>query len=345
MPERQGLSKLLSFSHGGKSVAAWLRISITLLCAAALIYFVDVRIVVQTLARCDLLWALAGIAALTLDRVLMSYKWGLLLAIRGYGVTLTQRLMVYCSAMMWGLALPSTVGADGVRVLLVRRFGVRVDDALATILVERAIGFISALATAIIGLIILRLLAPAVAAHDLAIACGVLALATTIGVVAFSFSGAAVRSVQRLLPRELGDSKAAQVLRRLHEAYRSLAFDRPRLAAFSALTFLEQMLTVACYGIIAVTLGVEFNPLFLLSAVPLAILISRLPLSIDGIGVYEGVFMAVMTLGGVRPEDSLAISLAARALQIVVWFPWWLAMTGQTGAIRPPTEPVSPPSG
>ena len=31
-----------------------------------------------------------------------------------------------------------------------------------------------------------------------------------------------------------------------------------------ALTFLEQMLTVACYGIIAVTLGVEFNPLFLL---------------------------------------------------------------------------------
>ena len=44
--------------------------------------------------------------------------------------------------------------------------------------------------------------------------------------------------------------------------------------------------------------------------------------------------MAVMTLGGVRPEDSLAISLAARALQIVVWLPWWLAMTGQTGAVR-----------
>jgi len=47
----------------------WLRISITLLFALALVYVGDARIVVQTLARCDPLWA-AAIAALTLDRVL-----------------------------------------------------------------------------------------------------------------------------------------------------------------------------------------------------------------------------------------------------------------------------------
>jgi uncharacterized protein (TIRG00374 family) len=321
----------------------WLRISITLLCALALVYVVDARIVVQTLARCDPRWAAAAIAALTLDRALMSYKWGLLLAIRGYRVTLMQRLMVYCSAMMWGLALPSTVGADGVRVLLVRRFGVRIDDALATIIVERGIGFITALLAAIIALLILRVTASVVAAYDAALVCGVLTLAATSAVGAFSFSNAAANSLQRLLPGQLAQSKAAQLLGRLHEAYRSLAFDRSRLAAFSALTFLEQWLMVACYGLIAVALGVEFNPLFLFSATPLAILISRLPISIDGIGVFEGVFMAVMTLGGVPPEDSLAISLAARALQIVVWLPWWLAMMGQTGALRPPTEPTSSP--
>ena len=45
--------------------------------------------------------------------------------------------------------------------------------------------------------------------------------------------------------------------------------------------------------------------------------------------------MAVMTLGGVRPEDSLAISLAARALQIVVWLPVVARADGQTGAVSP----------
>src|SRR5690606_16604305 len=88
-------------------------------------------------------------------------------------------------------------------------------------------------------------------------------------------------------------------------------------------------------------LEVEFNPMFVFAAVPLAILVSRLPISLDGIGVYEGIFIAIMALGGVRPADALAVSLAARALQIVVWLPWWLMLAARTG-MRPPTDPVAP---
>ncbi|HEX2494461.1 MAG TPA: lysylphosphatidylglycerol synthase transmembrane domain-containing protein [Steroidobacter sp.] len=315
----------------------WLRIAITAaLCALLLIYVVDVREVGRTLTRCDPLWTLAALAALTLDRVLMSYKWGLLLAIRGYHVTLVQRLMVYCSAMMWGLALPSTVGADGVRILLVRRYGVRVNECLATVLVERGVGFISALLTTLGGLVILRSALPNDPRHGAALALGALSLAAAISVLAFSFSNAALDSVLKLLPSRLRDSKAAQLLRRLHSAYRSLAFDKGRLAAFALLTFAEQILVIACYGLAAVALGVEVRVLFLLAAVPLGILVSRLPISLDGIGVYETIFMGVMALGGVRPEDSLAISLAVRALQIVVWLPWWLMMALRCGSIRSP---------
>lgn len=322
----------------------WLRILVTLLlCALLLIYVVDVHVVLQTLGHCDPLWAIAALAALTLDRVLMSYKWGLLLEIRGYRITLTQRLMVYCSAMMWGLALPSTVGADGIRVMLVRRFAVRVDDALATILVERGIGFISALVTALIGLFILRTMLPEATVYDYGLLAGVAFLAVAIAVLIFSFSDHAWTSVHRLLPRKVAATRAAQLLGRLHEAYRSLAADRRRLSAFSGLTFVEQMLMVVCYGLVAVALDIEFNAIFLFAAVPLAILISRLPVSLDGIGVYEGIFIAIMTLGGVRPEDSLAVSLAARALQIIVWLPWWLMLAARTGAVRPPTEPAATP--
>jgi uncharacterized protein (TIRG00374 family) len=321
-----------------------IRILVTIaLCALLLIYVVDLDEVFATLRRCDPWWALAALAALTLDRVLMSYKWGLLLAIRGYAVTLAQKLMVYCSAMMWGLALPSTVGADGIRVVLVRRFGVRVDDCLATILVERGVGFVSALAMAILGLIILRTKVPHEPVYDIALVGGMLGVAAAIGVLVFSFSSNALTAALKLLPGRLAESKIARLLTQLHDAYRSLAVDRRRLAYFSTLTFLEQVLMVACYGLTAKALGVDFSALFLLAAVPLAILISRLPVSLDGIGVYEAIFMAVMTLGGVRPEDSLAVALAARALQIIVWTPWWLALIGQTGAMRPPK--AAEPSG
>jgi uncharacterized protein (TIRG00374 family) len=320
----------------------WLRISITVLaCALLLIYVVDVRAVLRTLMRCDPLWALAALGVFTLDRVLMSYKWGLLLAIRGYRVTLTERLMVYCSSMMWGLALPSTVGADGIRILLVRRFGVRVDDALATILVERGLGFVSALLMAVMSLLVLRFVVPDAAEYGTPLLIGIATLLGTIAVLLLSFNSKAVTSVLSLLPQRVAHSSAARLVVRLHEAYRSLASDRRRLTLFFVLTIAEQVVVVVCYGLVALALQLKFNVLFLLAAVPLAILISRLPISIDGLGVYEGIFIGVMTLGGMRPDDSLALSLAARLFQILVWLPWWLMLVARIGGLRPPTEPAA----
>jgi uncharacterized protein (TIRG00374 family) len=322
----------------------WLRIFVTLLlCVLLLVYVVDVGSVFATLGNCDPMWAGIALLAFLIDRVLMSYKWGLLLSIRGYSISLAHRLMIYCSAMMWGLALPSTVGADGIRVVLVRRFGVRVDDTLATILVERGIGFIVALLTAVASLILLRAMLPHDTVYDYALALGVAGLLGAITILVFSFTDHALSSVLRLVPARFRDSKAVRLLERLHEAYVSLASDRSRIAGFSALTLLEHIVVIVCYGLVARALGVPFNPVFIFAAVPLAILVSRLPVSLDGIGVYEGIFIAIMALGGVKPADALAVSLAARALQIVVWFPWWLMLAARTG-VRPPVEPVTPAS-
>lgn len=320
---------------------ARLRIAVTLLlCAVLLIYVVDIHRVLETLSHCDPAWTCVALLALLLDRVVMGYKWGLLLAIRGYSISLAQRLMVYCSAMMWGLALPSTVGADGIRVMLVRRLGVRVDDALATILVERGIGFVAALLTAVASLIILRAMLPQDVIYDYGLAFGVAGLLAAIGILLFSFTDRALNSALRLFPRRFTDSPAARLLARLHEAYASLGTDRRRIAAFSALTLIEHILVIICYGLVAVALQVEFNAVFMFAAVPLAILVSRMPISLDGIGVYEGIFVAIMALGGVRPADALAVSLAARALQIIVWLPWWLMLAARTG-VRPPTAAVT----
>ena len=320
----------------------WLRISITVLaCALLLIFVVDVRAVAQTLKHCDPVWALVALGVFTLDRVLMSFKWGLLLTIRGYRVKLTERLMVYCSSMMWGLALPSTVGADGIRILLVRRFGVRMDDALATILVERGLGFVSALLMAVMSLLLLRFLVPDAAEYDVPLLIGIVSLLIAIALLLLSFNSKAVTSVLDLLPKRVAHSSAARLVCRLHEAYRSLASDRGRLAFFFVLTVAEQLLVTLCYALVALALQLKFNLVFLLAAVPLAILISRLPISIDGLGVYEGIFIAIMSLAGVRPDDSLALSIAARVFQIVVWLPWWLMLVARIGALRPPAESVT----
>ena len=65
----------------------WLRVAITLLlCAALLIFVVDVRVVGATLARCDLLWALAtaGVSAAP-ARPAMARAWGSFLMLVSFG--------------------------------------------------------------------------------------------------------------------------------------------------------------------------------------------------------------------------------------------------------------------
>jgi glycosyltransferase 2 family protein len=206
---------------------------------------------------------------------------------------------------------------------------------------ERGIGFVSALITALVGVLILRTQVELTPTFDTLLSMGGLALIGAIAIVTFSFSSRALDLMLKLLPSKIAEGRIGQLFRRLHSAYRSLAVDRRRIGWFGMLTLLEQVLMIACYGLTAVALGIQFNAVFLFAAVPLAILISRLPISIDGIGVYEGIFIGIMTLGGVRPEDSLAISLAMRALQIVVWFPWWLLMALETKNVRPPEGATS----
>jgi uncharacterized membrane protein YbhN (UPF0104 family) len=82
----------------------------------------------------------------------------------------------------------------------------------------------------------------------------------------------------------------------------------------------------------------------LLAAVPLALLSSRLPLSFDGIGVYEGIFVSVMSLAGVEPAAALAIALAGRAFQTLAWLPWWGAHVLQAGSAKPPVSENAAPS-
>ena len=70
--------------------------------------------------------------------------------------------------------------------------------------------------------------------------------------------------------------------------------------------------------------------------VPLSFLISRIPVSISNLGVFEGIFMVLMSLVGVSAAESIAIALAARFLEMASWLPWWLAHVVSYGKLRPP---------
>jgi glycosyltransferase 2 family protein len=314
-----------------------LRIAISiLLVVLLLVYVVDLRQVGRILKGFQPAYLLLAIAAVTLDRALMTYKWTLLLEVQGYRLPLLRGMVIYCAAMLWGSLLPGTVGADAIRAVLVVRRGVKGADALASIVVERLVGFVTALVLGIMSLVILRSTKVLDATYDRVFYLGAAVLAATLVLIWLSLKASLTGGALRLLPPRARGSKFMARLARMAAAYRSLGAARGTIAAFGGLTLLEQMFAVALPWVLARGLGVPVNALILLGVFPLAMLISRLPISLDGLGVFEAVFVGLLLLARVPPEASLAIAISGRVIQLACFFPWWVVQVTGSGGVRPP---------
>jgi uncharacterized protein (TIRG00374 family) len=312
-----------------------LQVAVALLLTVLLLYFVvDVREVGRVLAGVHPGWTVITLLAITCDRTLMSFKWLLLLRSRGHRIPLAHAVMVYCSAMVWGLALPSTLGADAIRAMLIRRRGVAYNDSVATIMVERGIGFVSALGMGLLGVVTLRILLPGAGQYDLLLLAGATLMTLAIAVLLLSFTERAFDVFMSMVPARWRQAGLVARMQRLHDTYRSLASDRRTLVLFALLTSLQQAWFILLSVLIARSLSIEVNELYFVAAVPLAFLAARLPVSFDGIGIYEGIFVAVMSLAGLSPAQSFAIALCGRIFNLITWLPWFLAFLLRGGSLR-----------
>ena len=320
----------------------WLKFVISVGLIGAIIWQIGgVNEIGAVINRIDLLITMIVLLVITLDRALMTFKWVYLLRSHGEHLAFLRGMKIYCASAMWGFVLPSTLGSDAIRVLFTTRIGLDSKTIVASIIVERMVGFIAAL---ILGLIALGLISWMVDLDERFIVvwwCGALLLVITILAFAISFSNRLYKLIYEGWFKRFSEKNIVRRLRRLHETYMAYRVKKEVLVTFFGLTFFEQLFSFVIGWLVAIALDVNVSLVFLAGAIQLAFLISRLPISIDGIGVFEAVFIFLMTLVGVTPAEAISIAFTARILQLVAWLPWWLAYmldTNQFGLKAPKGE-------
>jgi glycosyltransferase 2 family protein len=298
-------------------------------------YVVDAREVVRIVQRFDPTYLALAILVVTVDRVLMTFKWTLLLRAQGYRLPLLQGVKIYCTSMVCGLALPATVGADAIRAVMVTKRGFNGTDVVTSIVIERMVGFVLALALGLVSLVILRSIGVLDAKFDRALFVGFALLIGVAALLVAALNAQLVAAILTRLPAQVRESNVMHHLTRFATAYRSLGGARRTIAQFSGLTVLEQLFSVLFPWTLAIGLGVPVDLLVLLGVLPLSMLISRLPISFDGLGVFEAVFVGLLVLAGIGAEAALAIAISGRIIQLLAFLPWWLAHVAQAGTIAP----------
>jgi uncharacterized protein (TIRG00374 family) len=203
--------------------------------------------------------------------------------------------------------------------------------------IERMVGFVLALALGLVSLAILRTLGVLDARFDIALVLGIAMLVGVTTLLVAALNERLVGKIAARLPRFVRESKVMHYLDRFAIAYRALGRARATIAQFGALTVLEQVFSVIFPWTLAKGLGVDVDLLLLLGVLPLSTLISRLPISFDGLGVYEAVFVGLLVLAGIDGAAALAIAISGRIIQLFAFLPWWFVHVARSGAVRPPT--------
>lgn len=313
------------------------RIALTLLILGALLWKLGgIGEVAKWIAGLKFSYILLVLLVMTLDRLLMTYKWTRLLVARGIRLPFFQAMQIYCAAMIWGMFLPSTMGADAIRAFSTARKGIDSDEVVASIILERLIGFLSALLLGLFSLVLLSASGLLDQRFQFIWLSAVGVLLAGILAFAVSFSQKWFDFIHGRLLKRFEKNAIFRRLRQFHETYLNYQEDKASLVIFFGLTFLEQLLPILYTWLIAQGIGLDVKLLFIAGAVPLTILVSRIPISIDGLGVYDGVFALLMSLSGVAPAQAIAITFIGRILQIMVWLPWWFAYVVGSGSVRPP---------
>jgi glycosyltransferase 2 family protein len=303
---------------------SWLGWCLALLILAGCVYFLDLRQVVAILGRLQL-WQLAGLLGLMmLDRLLMAWKWSLLLRVVGVRVPLPSIIRFYYQASLAGTFLPTGLGGDVLRAYWVSRSHGAAHPVFASVLMEKLIGLVSQLNWALLGAAVF-----AGSRRD-----DLMGAWLAIGAfVALLTNGAFLLSlrprVQSFVLRNLRRWSRARLLRLLHDLYQAYARyggARTTLAWNLFLTAAEQALQMMVLLLVARCLGIEVGAVAFLSITAVQILLLRIPLLPSGLGLWEVTAIGAYALIGVPPEAAFALIFLMRILWIAAALPglWFL---------------------
>jgi len=287
---------------------AALQIAASLAMLAGLVAFVDFDALAARFAAADPVWMVAGLGVGVAQLVLLGLRWSWLNRRLHLADGVSAGRHVAMSGLTQGASqvLPSSIGGDAVRVIALKRLGVAFAPAMLSVAVDRVAGLLG-----LLGLVLVSLALGGVpkGAEDAATATGIAAILGAGFVLAGPWIAA--RPAIIALATRLG------VERTLQAGARLLRDPLPALGLF-VLSILPHALNVAMAWCAARALGLHVDASFLMLAVPLALLVITLPISVAGWGVREAVLVFVLGLGGMAAHDALAISVTWGALLLAL---------------------------
>ena len=250
-------------------------------------------------------WLVAFFALLFFNTSLSSFKWRLLLLADNIDIPWHSLVAKYLISGFFGMFLPSNIGGDAYRVIAVARKGSGAARSFASVLADRLTGFIAVVILGFVFCVLARNHLPD--QRILLIPIGVfILLCTAIGILLEqSFARRALhwRIIERIPKlQKFGHDMLDSVLQ-----YRKSARLIVRVLSIS---FIFQFNMIVCLYFLSRALNLDVQFHYFCMFVPIITLFETLPISINGIGVRDALYVYFYGSVGLERHEALSLALA-----------------------------------
>ena len=275
---------------------------VTGLCAAYIIWKIDVGETLDVLRDAKLGYFFGSIGIMVVTVLPMAWRWQQLLAGRGIHDRLPWLTRAYFTAYTAGQVLPTSIGGDAMRIFETsRRHPGNGGPVAGSVLLERALGGAATLALAAIGFLL------AIGRYDVGaylwVELAFVVATIALGIVLFS------RRMRRPLRWAVPLLRRVRLERPLRAVYEGIHGYREHpwlLVGVCALTLGVQAVRVLAIWLAAKAVGVDLSPRVYYVMGPLLFLVILVPFTVNGLAVRESFFVSFLGHLDVDPNRAFA---------------------------------------
>jgi hypothetical protein len=301
----------------------WIKLAVTLTLLIFVLSKVEVRASLAALRQAQILPLLLGFGVIALQYPVKAVRWKLLLNTMGIQAPITQLLSYILVGRFFNLFMPGTTGGDLVRIYDIANTRTKGKvTAGMTVIADRAFGVLGIIAMGGVGLLFERngILDPPSRLILIGVMIGMLVTLVILTVLARLTRRRDV-CLSSFLPEALSKPiRRWRIEERLTSALQSAAVmmqDHTTTLKVLLLSCLSQATSVYFLFLTLQSLGVLVHPLALMPVLTIIMVVLLLPISIQGIGVREGLYIHFLGQRGIPADVVLSALTVTYGVMIV----------------------------
>jgi uncharacterized membrane protein YbhN (UPF0104 family) len=285
-------------------------IAVKLAISALLIYLatrrINIEVISERLSRLNYGWLAAAVAVALLQAFLLAIRWQRIVLMCGAVLSSRRAIRFAMIGAFFSQVLPSTVGGDAARILLLARSSAGWRIAAYSVLLDR-----------FVGVLVLALLVVAGLYWSFCLIANPLGRLALLSVGFGSLAGGAVFLMAGSWPRLLRWT-TTRPLFELSLLGRQILLSHNGSPMILVVSLLIHLLTALCAWSIAHGVAAQLEYFDALLLVLPVMLIATIPISIAGWGVRESALVLAFTYAGLAGEDGLAVSVLLGFAQFAI---------------------------